>query len=89
MCSSTLGALSRVDEGKKRLASWEVLHMLEEGLCARAQDGGTGSCLVSRGGPGRVDYLTPRDGKSWWCTRGSLVARDDPHYRLLSWSRLL
>lgn len=32
MCSSTLGALSRVDEGKKRLASWEVLHMLEEGV---------------------------------------------------------
>lgn len=32
MCSSTLGALGRVDEGKKRLASWEVLHMLEEGV---------------------------------------------------------
>jgi hypothetical protein len=24
-------------EGKKRLASWEVLHMLEEGVCARSK----------------------------------------------------
>ena len=63
--------LCRVDEGKKRLASWEVLHMLEEGVRGLNQDGGIGSCLVSRGGQCRVDYLTPRDENSWWCTRGS------------------
>lgn len=56
--------LCRVDEGKKRLASWEVLHMLEEGVRGLNQDGGIGSCLVSRGGQCRVDYLTPRDENS-------------------------
>jgi hypothetical protein len=32
-----LGFLCRVDEGKKRLASWEVLHMLEEGVRGRTK----------------------------------------------------
>ena len=74
MCSSTLGTLCRVDEGKKGLASWEVSHMLEEGVCGRAlQDGGTWSCLISRGG--MVGLITSRHGMGtpggahagrWW-----------------------
>ena len=74
MCSSSLGTLCRVDEGKKRLAWWEVSHMLEEGVCGRAlQDGGTWSCLISRGG--MVGLITSRHGMGtpggahagrWW-----------------------
>jgi hypothetical protein len=49
----------------KRLASWVVLHRLEE---EGVQDGVIGSRSVSLG---RVDSLTPRDVYSWWCTHGS------------------
>ena len=67
--------LCRVDEGKKRLESWEVLQMLEEdGVCAR---------------PRRRNWVMYRGGlpHATGCfllvvvvhTRAK-VGRDDPHY---------